>query len=555
MTPEERLSLLDSLLDGDISEADFLRIEAELSVDPEVRNQYYQRLQLDLLLEREAEEWSPSKIADEASDAKIGRGMFWAGLILAVAASMLGIVTLVPLGDKSRDAQAATEMNGGDELSASGFAVLSGQSGAVWESNPIPDGSVLPSGLHHLKAGMIHLELFSGVQMVIQGDAEFTVDSPMQVSMHHGRARAHVPEPAQGFEIKTAGGDVVDLGTEFAIDVNQDRSSVHVVDGEVELRPHASAMRRLHDGEAMKLTSKGLTEPESGGNLSMVGPLDFQTKLAQQQSNRFRLWKESSETLRADPRLIAYYKVDPKEGRSRQLANLAPGNGIDATGTLHPSDPIASEGAIVAADRTEDRWGRTDAALDFSRMGSRVRVTVPGEYRNLTLLCWVKINSLDRWYNSLFLTDGHEAGEPHWQILNDGRMFFSVKRQTDEPRRPGERQHRKFHSEPFWNTSLSGRWIMLCTVYHADDKEVTHYVDGNPISRESIPDESIVTPITIGAASICNWSQPMYRTDPTFAVRNLNGSLDEFALFSDALSPAEIMFLFRAGNPHDHSPQ
>mgnify|MGYP003642412333 CR=1 FL=1 len=54
MTPDQRSALLDSLLDGDISESDFLRIEAELIVDPEVRQEYYRRLQLDLLLEREA---------------------------------------------------------------------------------------------------------------------------------------------------------------------------------------------------------------------------------------------------------------------------------------------------------------------------------------------------------------------------------------------------------------------------------------------------------------------------------------------------------------------
>lgn len=42
MTPDERLQLLDAALDGDISEADFLRMEAELTVDPGFRLQYYQ---------------------------------------------------------------------------------------------------------------------------------------------------------------------------------------------------------------------------------------------------------------------------------------------------------------------------------------------------------------------------------------------------------------------------------------------------------------------------------------------------------------------------------
>ena len=43
----------------------------------------------------------------------------------------------------------------------------------------------------------------------------------------------------------------------------------------------------------------------------------------------------------------------------------------------------------------------------------------------------------------------------------------------------------------------------------------------------------------------------MYRTDPTFVVRNLNGSVDEFALFSGALSSSEISGLYQAGNPNE----
>ena len=39
MNHEERLLLIDSLIDGSIDEADLLRIEAELIVDPEVRQQ------------------------------------------------------------------------------------------------------------------------------------------------------------------------------------------------------------------------------------------------------------------------------------------------------------------------------------------------------------------------------------------------------------------------------------------------------------------------------------------------------------------------------------
>ncbi|MEO8352596.1 MAG: hypothetical protein ABI680_12740, partial [Chthoniobacteraceae bacterium] len=61
MNRSELNELIDALLEGDISEADFLRLEAELSVDPEAREAYYDRLTLTALLEIEAGA-SPQKI-------------------------------------------------------------------------------------------------------------------------------------------------------------------------------------------------------------------------------------------------------------------------------------------------------------------------------------------------------------------------------------------------------------------------------------------------------------------------------------------------------------
>lgn len=54
MNSQERNQLIDALIEGDISEADFLRLEAELSVDPAARKAYYDRLALSTLLEAEA---------------------------------------------------------------------------------------------------------------------------------------------------------------------------------------------------------------------------------------------------------------------------------------------------------------------------------------------------------------------------------------------------------------------------------------------------------------------------------------------------------------------
>ncbi len=54
MNPTERNELIDALIEGEISEADFLRLEAELSVDPAARKAYFDRVALSQALAEEA---------------------------------------------------------------------------------------------------------------------------------------------------------------------------------------------------------------------------------------------------------------------------------------------------------------------------------------------------------------------------------------------------------------------------------------------------------------------------------------------------------------------
>ena len=546
MNPEERLLLIDSLIDGSIGEADLLRIEAELIVDPEVRQQYYGRLQLNMLLARVAPE--ASSIQTERSVARHQRVAKYqparwfkilSGALVTLAASVLLLIFLNRTKHKSTSRDGESVVAARREPSASGFAVLSGQDGAVWSVNPLIEGDLLPSGELHLKAGRVHIELFSGVQMVIQGDSQFSIDSPMQVTMDRGIARARVPEQAQGFKIKTNNGDVIDLGTEFSINVDNGGADVYVVDGEVELQPRNSDSLRIDAGYSRRMSRSGELVDALSPLLESVGPSEFQIFLRDKQKKQLAKWVKARRQIETDPRLVAYYQLQSKPSLNNRIANLASAASL-----------TSSNGSVVAATPTTDRWGNSDAALDFSRVGSRVRLEVPGQYHSLTMLCWIKINSLDRMYNSLFLTDGHEDREPHWQMMDDGRVFFSVK--VPRPDGVSEFEQPVFYSPKIWDASLSGRWIMLAVTYDVDKAQVTHYLNGRSISSESIPESLIVDSIRIGPASICNWSEPMYRTDPQFVLRNLNGSMDEFALYSDALSANEIFQLYRDGSPHEH---
>jgi hypothetical protein len=273
----------------------------------------------------------------------------------------------------------------------------------------------------------------------------------------------------------------VDLGTEFGISVTPNESKVQVFDGEVELYQPRKEKRRVTAGNAIVRTIGGKMDEGTLTRDEFVDLEALDSHAKSQTEDRYQRWKDFSTKLREDPSLIAYYSMEGDQQWNRKL----PSSIVPANREL--------DGAIVGAKRVSGRWAQKNA-IEFKRPGDRVRVDIPGEFDSLTLACWVKIDSLDRWYNSLFLTDNYQRGEPHWQILDTGQLFFSVRVRDGEV----GQEHREVLSPPFWKPSMSGQWL---------------------------------------------------KPEAEFAIRNLNGSIDEFALFDAALSPEEILRIYENGKP------
>jgi len=71
-------------------------------------------------------------------------------------------------------------------------------------------------------------------------------------------------------------------------------------------------------------------------------------------------------------------------------------------------------------------------------------------------------------------------------------------------------------------------------------------VNGSPVSRHAL---SIGPPFRVGSAELGNWNARSGPNPTSSLARNLSGSLDEFELFSRALSGAEIHELYLKGKP------
>lgn len=99
---------------------------------------------------------------------------------------------------------------------------------------------------------------------------------------------------------------------------------------------------------------------------------------------------------------------------------------------------------------------------------------------------------------------------------------------------------------PSRDVSMSGQWLHLAAVYDPAGRRVSQYVNGRLVSREDIIDQFPIETLRIGPAEIGNWGQP-FRKTPWLSVRNLNGTIDELAIFNAALTDERILSLYEQG--------
>lgn len=575
MSPADFQRCLAAWLDGTLTPEDSQRLQQHLGDSAEARTTFRQFTQLDASLrELAAGDRDPlgaipavASISDAAP--QISRdGPFpvasaapnantqpqaaasdrspWIRWVIAASALVAVGVGAYRLGTEDRrtaettvqpSVSTETASDGVTERTIAGYATLRRVAGIEWPdgSDPPREGDLLAAGEFAFRAGVAEIDFFSGATLVVEGPARLDLESDWSVRLLSGRLRANVPPAARGFVVKAADSEIVDLGTEFALAVGAKDVRVKVIDGEIELRGGAHDGALLSAGEAQSLVGAASND-SSFDDLSTVG--DVQRRHQSEQRERFERWKSDSSQLHLDDRLIAYYPIAQFPPNRTVVNSATSGSERDAT-------------IVGPVNRVAGRFGPDSYGLDFHRPGSRARTLIDGQFQAFTMACWVKVDSLDHVYNALLMADGYENGEPHWQIREDGKLMFSVM-VDDTPGsgtgRPDAKLHRVYFSAPIWDVSMSGKWMHLAAVYDPEARKVTQFVNGQIVSQEAIESKFHITELRIGPAEIGNWGQPS-RDSPWFAVRNLNGTIDEMAIFDAALVPDEIQSLFDLGKP------
>ncbi len=543
---EQEQNWIESYVNGNLDEGALADFEAHLTISAGARARLRRYLRLDAQMRAKASDvspliaaWKPKPIAVPLADKPATR---WRSTWLptALAASFVILATLLLWPHK--EPSSSVSLIESAETTMRGYAVIRRMVQPEWANGETArrSGDLLTEGKVRLQSGLIQIDFFCGATVVVQGPVELDITSAWGATCVSGRLRAVVPPAARGFRILTAQGEVEDLGTEFALSVQQDTSQVNVLEGKVIVHPNQGAAREVRGGDVLKLSPDGLLATVADSAPTSAGLDEIRVDDAERERREFIQWEEHSRSLRQDPRLIAYYPMAADDWTDNVLHDRAP----HADGG-EPCDAIL----LGFASRLPGRFDAAKSALDVKRPDARARVHIPGEFSAFTFAAWVRIDSLSRLYNALFMGDNYNTGEPHWQIREDGKLMLSVMvDDTKEPMKPGDRGlHRLFYSPVFWQESMSGKWLHLASTYDPVRREAAHFLNGVELSREPIPERFHISTLRIGSAEIGSWGLPFKANDAQFAVRNLNGRMDELAIFNAALNAAEIKALHESG--------
>lgn len=407
---------------------------------------------------------------------------------------------------------------------------------AVWHStSPVyRPGDSIDAGDLRLDSGLAEIVFLSGASAIIEGPANLELKTSFRGLLYSGKVRLHVPRQARGFVLETSKAQYVDLGTEFAVEVTEDgRTDLHVFDGQVEVRPTEGSppnqlvnsgdgltVNKQSEWTTMKSISDRFTDSNKVSELASVSDV-----------NRYNSWLQDREAIQSHPDLIAYFDFEPDTAYPQTLANLK---------------DERTNGAVIGSRWAEGRWPGK-GALEFKRPHDRVRLNIPGTFESLTMTTWLRLDGFDRFFNSILLTDRFDNGDVHWQIKSDGKLDMGIK--------PKDETRLLFlTNSPVLGYDDLGRWMHLAVVIDRGKGTGTHYWDGKPVYRADLSTgddqrRNHVSPfaLRIGQAELGNWS-PRGIDDP-WTVRNLNGRIDEFAIYASALSDEEIHELYEVGKP------
>ncbi len=239
----ELYELLGAVCNETINPQQHTRLQELLEADADARRTYFEYLDLHLGLTHlhgaDATEDAPQPIYSDFGNAKTLRTR---GIAIAVTllACMSAVVVLL-VGDSEPPANGPSLA---DQNQPRAIATVTQMAATRFASGStrIRRGSELQVAEEYvLTEGILEIRFRIGAEAIIEAPAVFEIAGGDRMLVKYGKCSVHAPEGAEGFVVDTPLSKVVDLGTRFAMNVDESgETDVHVIEGATDV--HAKAV-------------------------------------------------------------------------------------------------------------------------------------------------------------------------------------------------------------------------------------------------------------------------------------------------------------------------
>jgi hypothetical protein len=294
----------------------------------------------------------------------LARGRAWLPWAVAIAACLTLMLVVWRRPGASPPPRSPGTVTGGGETVARVIEL----DGALWEpadGPPLAEGDALKAQRLRLRSGRAMLGFLSGVMLTMEGPADLDLVSIDRVFCRRGKLRARVPEGAEGFIVTSATSGLIDLGTEFALNFDDDgRSRVMVLEGaaEVALLDAKGAPQLSQFVERSKSFE---LDPRTGRIAEVAGQPDRFALASAPKAPPLALDPTYADVvLRSHPR--AYWRFETMDGGA--IPNEIPGGPpLRAKGPLTVVSDTGGNGSVVFEAGAAEQFLTTDDPWELAR--------------------------------------------------------------------------------------------------------------------------------------------------------------------------------------------
>jgi hypothetical protein len=402
-------------------------------------------------------------------------------------------------------------------------ARLTDAAGVQWSDSDLPtylDASLRP-GRMELIEGFAEITFNKGARIILEAPAEIKLESTSRAFVQAGRIAAEVPPQAQNFVINTPSASMVDLGTEFGVQVKEDGTSdLHVFKGKVALVAGPIGKKANgfngNNGAREQIVRTGQARRVLAGSSKIQDIRFSETAFLRNVPSPYELAVHQSKP-------IAYWRFSRDQ---KQIGDALQYAGNAETAVTGPALGDGKANDALKLDGEDSYVLVKDKGGDWTQTG-------------FSLVLWVRPDTAAR-QNIIVSADEDGPGSNYSrQLFMDSRGKFSFWILVGEPDLPED-----YYPVTLTSSTVTqpGRWYHVAVTVAANG-DIGLFINGSEENILSLDDGQVLdfkperNRIYIGSTA-CG------ELDDREPMDSFEGGLDEIARYNRALSAREIRQLY-----------